>query len=195
MIQFCGTRESGLCAARPGADDDDQGRPRPQHSKTQPPLGAPERDHDEDDLEALEQDSLERDGEPVPVQRRSPVRSSRRGQVALPPKRLILVVQRLVAARAQDRFPQPLEPEHEKQRADDEPQGIDRDLLERRTEHGNKHARAAVATATPVKGARHPRTTPTPSTIVNASTISTALARKDPRTINAELALTSTHSP
>ena len=79
------------------------------------------------------------DGEPVRrVQRRSPVRSSRRGQVALPPKRLILVVQRLVAARAQNRLPQPLEPEHEKQRADDEPQGIDRDLLERRTEHGNE---------------------------------------------------------
>jgi hypothetical protein len=37
---------------------------------------------------------------------------------------------------------------------------------------------------------RHPRTTPTPKTIVNASTNSTAQAKKAPRTIRTSLVLT-----
>jgi hypothetical protein len=39
-----------------------------------------------------------------------------------------------------------------------------------------------AAAATPISGERQPRTTPTPRTMVSASTISTALARNAPRT-------------
>jgi hypothetical protein len=47
-----------------------------------------------------------------------------------------------------------------------------------------------VAAPTPIKVERQPRTTPTPRTIVSASTISTALARKVPATIRTVLVLT-----
>jgi hypothetical protein len=48
---------------------------------------------------------------------------------------LVLVVQRFEAARPQDRLAQPLQPEREQQRADDEAQRVDRDPLQRRPEH------------------------------------------------------------
>jgi hypothetical protein len=51
-------------------------------------------------------------------------------------------------------------------------------------------ASTIVAAATPISGERQPRTTPTPSTIVSASTISTALARKAPRIRRTVLVLT-----
>ena len=68
-----------------------------------------------------------------PARRSSP----RRGRpLALSRERLVLVVQRLVAARAQNRLAQPLQPEDEQERADDEPQRVDR------------NARAGPSTAT-----------------------------------------------
>src|SRR5438132_1121085 len=52
-------------------------------------------------------------------------------------------------------------------------------------------ASTIVAAPTPISVERQPRTTPTPRTIVSASTISTALARKAPRIRRAVLVLTS----
>ena len=106
-----------------------------------------------------------------------------RGLLALRAEGLVLVVQRLVAARAQDRLAQPLQPEREQQRADDEAKRLDRDRAERRPERRHENARGRpAAAAAPISGERQPRTTPTPSTIVSASTISTALARNAPAT-------------
>src|SRR6266446_1275209 len=56
-------------------------------------------------------------------------------------------------------------------------------------------ASTIVAAPTPIRVERQPRTTPTPSTIVNASTISTALAKKAPVTIRAVVVFTTTGSP
>jgi len=49
----------------------------------------------------------------------------------------VLVVQVLVAARAQDRLAQPLQAEDQEQRADDEPEDVDRDERQRRPERGD----------------------------------------------------------
>src|SRR5207249_464390 len=57
--------------------------------------------------------------------------------LGLPAKDLVLVVERLVAAGAQDRLAQPLQTEDEQQGADEEPQGIDRDQGERRPERAD----------------------------------------------------------
>ena len=54
-------------------------------------------------------------------------------------KAALLVVQRLVAARAEDRLAQPLEPEDEQERADEEAEGVDRDQPKRRPEHRDDH--------------------------------------------------------
>ena len=60
--------------------------------------------------------------------------AGRRRPLALCAERLVLVVQILEAARAQDRLAQPLQPEREQQRADDEAKRVDRDRAERRPE-------------------------------------------------------------
>ena len=73
-----------------------------------------------------------------PYQSSRPTRSPPpRSLLALPREDLVLVVQRLVAARAQDRLAQPLQPEREQQGADDEAQGRDRDELQRRPERSD----------------------------------------------------------
>src|SRR6185369_13977527 len=53
---------------------------------------------------------------------------------------------------------------------------------------------ATVAAATPISGDRQPRVTPTASTIVRASTISTALARKAPRNRKTSLIARTDHA-
>ena len=72
----------------------------------------------------------------------SPARRSLARRLGLGPlalERLVLVVQRLVAARAQDRLAQPLQPEDEQEAADEQAQVVDRDLLQRRPERGGEH--------------------------------------------------------
>ena len=96
-------------------------------------------------------------------------------------ERRVLVVQRLVAARAQNRLAQPLQTEDEQQRADDEAERLDREQRERGAEHGDDHRQHDRRGTTPIRGERQPRTTPTASTIVSASTISTPLARNAAR--------------
>src|SRR5439155_9636186 len=100
----------------------------------EPTLGGSEGDDDEDHLEAFEKDALEGDGERVPVEAATLLDARRGGALAFLAKRFLLVVQRLVAARPQDRLAKPLEAEDEQQRPDDEPQSVDGDPTERGTE-------------------------------------------------------------
>src|SRR5204862_63633 len=79
------------------------------------------------DLEALEQHALEREREAVPVEPRALLVRSRLRLRDLAREDRILVVEGLVAARAQDRLAQPLQPEREQQRADEEAERRDRD--------------------------------------------------------------------
>ena len=102
-------------------------------------LRAAEGEDDEHDLEPLEQHALEGEREAVPVdpgaldvRRAACLRELARED-------RVLVVQRLVARRAQDRLPQPLQAEDEQQRADHEPQRVDRDRRQRRAEHRHDH--------------------------------------------------------
>ena len=85
-------------------------------------LRAAEREDDEHDLEPLQQHAFEREDEAVPVDARALDVRRTLGFGKLPREDRVLVVECLVAARAQDRLPQPLQAEDEQQRADDEPQ-------------------------------------------------------------------------
>ena len=89
-------------------------------------LRAAERDHDERDLESLEEHALERDGEGVPVDRAGTPRACSAASTLFF-EDLFFVVQRLQPAGAQDRLAQPLQTEHQQQRADDESQRVDRE--------------------------------------------------------------------
>ena len=126
----------------------------------------------------------------------SPARRSLAGGLgfgALAPERLVLVVHRLVAAGAQDRLAQPLQAEDEQQRTHHQAKRVDRNLLQRRAERRDEHRehdgrgsrRRSASSAS-----RAP--SPTPSTIVSASTISTAQARKAPRPMRIVAVLTLT---
>ena len=86
-------------------------------------LIAAEGQDDEDHLEALEHHALEGEGEGVPVLTTSPRRPRCDcGAAATCCWKIgVLVVQGLVAARAQDRLAQPLQAEDQEQAADDEP--------------------------------------------------------------------------
>ena len=100
-------------------------------------LRAPERQDDERNFEPFEQHPLERHGECVPVEACTRFVSGCARFGDLVRECLLFVVQRLVPARAQDCFPQPLQTEHEQQSADDKAQRVDRDHRERRTERGD----------------------------------------------------------
>ena len=73
----------------------------------------------------------------------------------------VLVVQRLVAARAQDRLAQPLQSEHEQQRAHDESQHVDRQRGQGRTQQCDDHSQRqerhddAVQRGAPAAGDAH----------------------------------------
>ena len=123
----------------PGTRDHDERRRRPARGERDAPLRAAERQHDEGHLQPLEQHPLEREHEPVEVEARAhlDVRSPR--LLELVRERGLLVVQRLEAARAQDRLPQPLQSEGEQQPADDQPQPVQRDQRQRRTERRHDH--------------------------------------------------------
>ena len=80
----------------------------------------PEGDDDEDDLEALEEDPLEADHEGEPVEPEAALVAGGPRGLDLRAERVLLVVQGLQAGGAQDRLAQPLQPEDQQQRADDE---------------------------------------------------------------------------
>ena len=103
-------------------------------------LGASEGHDDERDLEALEQHPLERDGERVPVHSRRRFASRGACLCALALECDTLVVERQVAARAQDRLAEPLQTERQQQRTDDEAERVDRNVGQRGPE--SRHDRS-----------------------------------------------------
>src|SRR5262249_6032646 len=122
-----------------GDDDEDHGGDRAGDREWNAPLCAAEGEDDEGALEPLEQTALERDGEPVPADAGAPLALGREPRRGLALVDRVLVADGTPAARAQDRLAQPLEPEDEQQRADYEPQDLDRDDGERRPEGGDYH--------------------------------------------------------
>ena len=134
---FSGTRASGARTAIADHGNEHEragGAGRGQRDRA---LRAAEGEHDEHDLESLEQHALERKREAVPVEAGAlDLRGAARFGELLREER-VLVVQRLVAAGAQDRLAQPLQAEDEQERADDEPQRLQRDRGERRPERGH----------------------------------------------------------
>ena len=146
-------------------------------------LVAAEGQRDEHDLETLEHHALERQGERVPVGDHAPP-LGRRLTGRPPPRRVDqrLVVQGLVAAGPQDRLAQPLQAEDQQQAADDQPQArrgtADRAGPSAGDDHGE---RRPVRPPTPMSADRQSRAVPAASTIVVASTASTAQARKTAR--------------
>ena len=177
---FSGTRSSGPRTRRRR-----RRRPRPRPRRRPPRaravLRAAEGEDDEGDLEALEQDALERDGERVPVDAARGVARPRLPLAARAEGRG-LVVQGHVAGRAQDRLAQPLQPEGEQQRADETAAssiGISvsagpRTAKMRRARASQRRRRSAASAS---------RAGRPPSTIVSASTASTALARNAPSAV------------
>ena len=99
-----------------------------------------ERDHDEDDLDPLEEHALERDDEGEPVQAEPALGRRLPGGRRRGAELLLLVVQALEAARAQHRLAQPLEAEDEHQPTD---QQLERRLGQPRGQrvagHGGEH--------------------------------------------------------
>ena len=136
FMRFSGTRASGARTAKPTTCDEDEGGNGSGRGERDRALRATEREDDEHDLEPLEQHALEREDEAVPVEAGPlDVRGALRvGELAREDR--VLVVQRLEAARTEDRLPQPLQPEDEEQSADDEPQRVERNRGQRRPEHG-----------------------------------------------------------
>ena len=105
LIVFSGTRSSGLRTSTPTTATSNDRRRGACNRDANRPCAAAEADHDEHDLEPFEEDALERDRERVPVDPpRSAGRRHPRPPRALCAKRLVLVVERLVAARAQYRL-------------------------------------------------------------------------------------------
>ena len=67
-----------------GAEDDDAAQRRAQNRERDRVAVEPERDDDEDDLEAFEEDALERDDEAEPVEAQAPLRA--RTAPRIPPR-------------------------------------------------------------------------------------------------------------
>src|SRR3954462_7930864 len=154
---------------RRGDRDDDKGRRGGRGRERDGTVCGAERQHDDCDLQLFDQDALEDECE--------------RG-TARPPRLLdlrdvlrVLVAFRLAARRPQDRLLQPLEAEEEQEDAHDEPQVAERNALERRSEHGDRGGCDRGESAAALSAGRQPRVNPTASTIVAASTSSTAHAR------------------
>ena len=127
LIVFSGTRESGPCASSPAATTSTTAAAAPSAASASCPCALPK---------AITMKTTSSPSSRTPLNATvNPYQSSRlplgaprsRGLIALLPERFVLVVQRLVAARAQDRLAQPLQPEGEQQGADDQPQRVDGD--------------------------------------------------------------------
>ncbi len=120
------------CQRRAEDDPDDQDDERREEGAEDRPVeaGSAQRDHDEDDLQALEEDAVERGDRPHRV---DPVLDQATMLEEVAPLRFedgSLVVQRLEPARAKHGLVEPLEPEEQQEDAD---QGAgDRDRDDRR---------------------------------------------------------------
>ena len=122
FIVFSGTRERRPCEHTNDRDQRHCGL-LPRRPAGSTPACSAERQDDERHLEPLQEHALEREGEAVPIEPGALVTRSGFGLRSSSREDRVLVVQRLEAARAQDRLAQPLEAEDEQQRADDESQG------------------------------------------------------------------------
>ncbi len=122
FIEFSGTLASGARTAMPASATTITAAPAATERERQVVVVGAERQRDEHDLEALENDTLERQREGIPVGDGATTfaRYGLRGR-ELVGVDLLLVVQCLVAARSQDRLAQPLQAEHEQQPTDNEP--------------------------------------------------------------------------
>ena len=101
----------------------------------------PERDHDEDDLDALQEDAFEGDDEREPVEAIALLVARRSRGFRLLAELLLLVVHRLQPRGAEDRLAQPLEAEDEQQAADDELEQALREPVDQRVARDGGHAR------------------------------------------------------
>src|SRR6476620_4271887 len=79
-----------------------------------------EGDHDKYDLEAFQEDALERDDEAEPVEAELALGSGRPGSCEFLLEDRFLVVDGLETGRAKDRLSQPLEAKDQEERADEE---------------------------------------------------------------------------
>ena len=121
---FSGTRASGALTAAPTATTTNTASAAAARGEAQAMLVGAHGEHDEGDLQALEQHALEADGERVAVERRGGrARGARRG-LGLLLEREQLVVQVLQSRPAQDRLAQPLQPEDQQQPADEDAQRV-----------------------------------------------------------------------
>ena len=139
FIVFSGTRLSGRCTTRPTASTTTNAAAPIAASATL--CCAAERDDDERHLEPFEEHAFERDGERVPVDAFVIARRGQRGQTFLLEDG-VFVVQRLEAARAQDGFAQPLEPEDQQQLAIEKGQLVNRNPQKPRPKWGNPNESA-----------------------------------------------------
>ena len=114
-------------------------------------LVGPEREHDEHDLEPLEQHALERNREGVGIEPGTVDAPRRAGGRELLLVRLALIVERLQPGGAQDRLAKPLQAEDQQQRPDDQPQHVDRQRGQRRPERGHKRRQRDDCRACPVQ--------------------------------------------
>ena len=142
LMVFSGTSLSWRATSEADDAHEDGRRGRGQRGQAEPVLGGAEADHDQHHLGALEEDALEGHREADAVAPARPV------PAATPPlalraelghrlgEDLVLVVQVLVAAGAQDRLAQPRQAEHQQQRAHHHPERVDRDVADERDAHG-----------------------------------------------------------
>ena len=172
---FSGTRVSGACTITPAISTTTNAAAAPIAANPTLCCVPPNVTTMNATSRPFEEHALERDRERVPVVCRSLAVGAEQRDLGFVDR--VLVVQRLQAARAQDRLAQPLQPEDQQHRADDESQRVDRQVRERGAERGDDDGERRPAAATPHPADRQPRVTPTASTIVSASTISTAHAR------------------
>ena len=111
FIVFSGTRGSGARTSTPTTATSNERDAGAERRERDAALRAAERQDDERDLEAFEQDALEREREAVPVEPGALlVRGAARALPSPPRRSPSSSCERLVAARAQDRLAQPLQP-------------------------------------------------------------------------------------
>ena len=139
LIVFSGT--SLQLARDDDADDPDQDerRHRGERGEAQPVLGRTEADHDQHHFGALEEHPLEGDGESDGVAALGGATGTGVGVLVELGHGLgvdrVLVVQGLVAARTQDGLAEPVQPEDQEERANDDAQRVDRHVADERDAH------------------------------------------------------------
>ena len=175
FIVFSGTRERGARTSTP-ATTTKVAQARLPTPRSEPAAVAAEADNDERHLETLEEHSFERERERVPVEADALLAPGKSGPLELTREDRVLVMERLEATRAQDRLRSHCRPKASSRA----PTTTRSPLIGINVKAGPSTptitVSAAAAAPAPISGDRQPRVVPTASTIVSASTISTAQA-------------------